>query len=145
VGDLVTRVLLSLVLVSGVIGCEGGTPPPAGGLGPVVPEVDIPGATEPPPGGGGGSVCGTAQGSCLQGGGVICAEYGGIPADVLASIMSSCAEVGSWSNSGCNRSGTIGGCHVSEGTMCAVVWFYDVAVADAMTECATNGGTWVNP
>jgi hypothetical protein len=32
-----------------------------------------------------------------------------------------------------------------DGPLCEVFWTYDGTAADAMAECADDGGTWVSP
>jgi hypothetical protein len=104
-------------------------------------------------GGGGGSACESLSGSCTQATGLFCTEYGGVPADQLATIMSSCTRAdpdgkSTWSSSGCNTGNSIGACKKTQGGVCVAVWLSSSiggVAAEAMKMCSDQGGTWVSP
>ena len=90
-----------------------------------------------------------AQGSCRNGTGLFCSEYAGVPAATLTALMEQCTadpdEPGTWSSNGCTHSGAVGGCGDMQSGACVAVWLYVGTAAQAMTSCAEQGGTWINP
>jgi hypothetical protein len=91
------------------------------------------------------------NGSCTHRTGLFCTEYAGVPEPALTAIISSCTRVdsdgkqGTWSTAGCARTNAVGGCTQSQGGTCVAAWFYAGDAAGIMSQCASQGGTWVNP
>jgi len=145
--------LIALLLVVGaqaIAGCSSGTSPPDGGAG----TAGSGGAGGPGGAGGAGgsgtaSACaGTLNGSCRRNNGIDCAEYTDLSASMLDTIQLACGNgnIGTWTaGSACDRSAAVGGCREMLGTACQVYWTYTGAAADAMSECAGDMGSWVNP
>ncbi len=53
---------------------------------------------------------------------------------------------GVWSTSPCARTGAVGGCGVTTGSVTVTTWFYGSISADTLQNaCETNGGTWLTP
>jgi hypothetical protein len=151
-----TLMLIALLLVvcaNAIAGCSSGTVDPAGaggtgGSGGSGSAGGIGGS-----GGSGGagnpSACaGTVNGSCRRNNGIDCADYTDLSASMMQTIELACGNdnIGTWTaGSACDRSGALGGCREMLGTACQVYWTYTGSAADAMSECAGDMGTWVNP
>ena len=100
-------------------------------------------------GSGNPSACaGTVNGSCRRNNGIDCADYTDLSASMQDTIELACGNnnIGTWTaGSACDRSGAVGGCREMLGTACQVYWTYTGTAADAMSECAGDMGSWVNP
>jgi hypothetical protein len=104
-------------------------------------------------GDGGGGACQPLSGACTQVSGLVCTEYGGLPAEGVSAIMSSCTEpdpdgANTWSTNGCSHANAGGACKKVQNGLCVAVWLYGAAganTAQAKQACAAQGGTWVNP
>ena len=154
-----TLALIALLLVVGAnagAGCSSGTVNPAGAGGTGSSGGSggsgSAGGTGGPGGAGGAgnpSACaGTVNGSCRRNNGVDCADYTDLSASMLGTIELACGNdnIGTWTaGSACDRSGALGGCREMLGTACQVYWTYTGTAADAMSECAGDMGSWVNP
>jgi hypothetical protein len=103
-------------------------------------------------GSGGRPACGPSlNGACLQGGGLFCTEYAGVPDVVLTPIMEQCTEAdpddepGTWSPDGCPHAGAVGACKEEQSGSCVAVWLYVGDAATGRSMCSAQGGTWVSP
>ena len=156
---LMVIALLLVVCANAVAGCNSGTGDPAGaggtggsaGAGGAGGSGSAGGTGGSGGAGGAGppSACaGTLNGSCRRNNGIDCAEYTDLSASMLNTIELACGNdnIGTWTaNSACDRSAAVGGCREMLGTACQVYWTYTGTAADAMSECAGDMGSWVNP
>jgi hypothetical protein len=92
-------------------------------------------------------------GSCTNHTGLFCTEYAGVPTPGPEALMASCKgdpdEPDIWSTSGCSHAGALGACKKMQGGLCVAVWLKVPADANtraqAVSTCAAQGGTWVDP
>jgi len=99
-------------------------------------------------------------GSCTNHTGLFCTEYAGVPMSdagestpVSETLMAACkgdpGEPDIWSSSGCSHAGALGACKRMQGNLCVAVWLKVPADANtraqAVSMCAAQGGTWVDP
>jgi hypothetical protein len=94
----------------------------------------------------GPGTAGEATGSCetrsVNG---VCEDYAG-PADVVAAYKSACTS-GTWKDSACDRTGSVGGCEdVSSGMGLTITnWFYAPMTADTVQQSCQAPSTFDRP
>jgi hypothetical protein len=92
-------------------------------------------------------------GSCTNHTGLFCTEYSGVPTPGPEVLMSRCKgdpdEPDVWSTSGCSHSGALGACKNMQQGLCVAVWLKlppgSATREQAVSMCAAQGGTWVDP
>lgn len=81
----------------------------------------------------------------------ICQEWTGVASAQHDSLKSICQLPQVWAESGCPRTGALGGCSQISAGITATIWFYADAASglattsDVMSRCATNNQTFVSP
>jgi hypothetical protein len=87
-----------------------------------------------------------ALGSCRKE--FTCSDYGGFSTTDLADLHDSCtAGAHPWSDSACDRAGTIGHCEFTKEGTCETQWVFASALPDSerRLSCTSAGGVWREP
>jgi hypothetical protein len=81
----------------------------------------------------------------------VCEEWANVPATEHDSLAATCRSPQVWAESGCPRSGALGGCAQSANGITTTIWFYADptngigSAADVSARCKQNSQMFISP
>jgi hypothetical protein len=73
-----------------------------------------------------------------------CIDFANYPS--ASGAQTACTQSGgTFSSSACSRSGVVGGCRQTIGSLCNTTWYSGITEAQVRTACSAIGGTFVSP